>query len=140
MIRKFLTALSLFIFLLWTHPALAQICHVGDHASVLWGGKWWPATVIQVGSYGDKCKIHYTGYGNNWDEWVGPSRIRIAGGPAAAVNVGGFGVGNAVMVKWKGRWWPAHVMQVSGNKLFIHYDGYGSNWDEWVGPGRYRMP
>lgn len=46
----------------------------GDATMVLWKGKWYPATVIQVGR--ERVKIHYDGYDNSWDEWVDGSRIR----------------------------------------------------------------
>jgi len=126
------------------YPALASaqsICAPGDKAQVLWNGSWYPATVRRA--RGGNCFIHYDGYGNNWDEWVGPNRIRVATGnsvvvgapPAVAIQEGA-----AVQVLWGHRWWPAHVLQAKGNRLFIHYDGYGNNWDEWVGPARYRLP
>ena len=47
-----------------------------------------------------------------------------------------YNVNEKVKVQWKGQWYPATVLKVEGNKCFIHYDGYGSNWDEWVGLGR----
>lgn len=47
---------------------------LGDAVNVSWKGKWYNATVIQLGQ--SKVKIHYDGYGSNWDEWVDGSRIR----------------------------------------------------------------
>jgi hypothetical protein len=46
--------------------------------------------------------------------------------------------GDKVEVNWKGSWYPAEVMEVSGNRCLIHYDGYDNSWDEWVGPARIR--
>jgi hypothetical protein len=43
---------------------------------VLWGNRWWAAEVLQV--KGNQSYIHYTGYGDNFDEWVTPDRIRPA--------------------------------------------------------------
>ena len=43
-----------------------------------------------------------------------------------------------VMVEWHGSWYAAEVLQRSGSKYFIHYQGYGANWDEWIGPERIR--
>lgn len=37
-----------------------------------------------------------------------------------------------VKVKWSGSWWDAEIIQVNGDQYKIHYDNYGSNWDEWV--------
>lgn len=47
-----------------------------------------------------------------------------------------YSVGDKVMVKWKGNWWKARVIGVGKKSYKIHYDGYGAEWDEWVGPGR----
>ncbi len=121
--------------------AHANLCTPGERADVLWRGTWYPAVVKRA--RGDSCYIHYNGYNNSWDEWVGPDRIRIGDMPRESVVVGvpgAFAIGSPVSVKWHGSWWPAHVMQTRGNQLFIHYDGYDNSWDEWVGPGRYRAP
>lgn len=55
-----------------------------------------------------------------------------------AVGAGPYRAGDSVMVKWKGSWWPAQVVQVGAKKWYIHYDGYSNSWDEWVGPSRIR--
>jgi hypothetical protein len=51
-----------------------------------------------------------------------------------------FGVGDPVMVLWGQKWWRARVIATRGGKrrYKIHYDGYGSSWDEWVGDRRIR--
>ena len=48
--------------------------HVGDAVSVHWGGKWWPAHVLRT--KGNKLYIKYDGYGDKWNEWVGPNRYQ----------------------------------------------------------------
>ncbi len=127
-----------FVVLLSLPTAEARICNVGDPANVLWHGTWYPATVLKTKK--NQCYIHYTGYNDSWNEWVGANRIRVLSSGVAIADPGGFGAGSAVMVLWHGKWYPAHVLSTKGNKLYIHYDGYGSNWDEWVGPGRYKLP
>jgi len=51
-----------------------------------------------------------------------------------------FGEGDAVMVEWKGSWWPAKVIALrdGATPYKIHYDGYSKSWDEWVGDARIR--
>lgn len=49
---------------------------IGGQVEVLWKGTWYPSTIKQVGAKGAKYYIHYNGYGNSWDEWVGLTRIR----------------------------------------------------------------
>lgn len=43
-----------------------------------------------------------------------------------------------VEVLWQGIWWDATVVNERGNKVKIHYIGWGSGWDEWVGQERFR--
>jgi len=132
----FLLILSLFAI---PQEAQGAICKVGDKAKVHWGSKWWSATVIGVNKAGNKCKIHYKGYGSNWDEWVGPSRIRISGNTTTTTPAAGiYGVGQSVKVKWGGKWWSARILEKKGNRYYIKYDGYSSKWNEWVGLGRMR--
>jgi hypothetical protein len=45
-----------------------------NQAEVEWHGTWWAAEVVKTN--GDRYYIHYTGWDNSWDEWVGPDRIR----------------------------------------------------------------
>ncbi len=41
--------------------------------------------------------------------------------------------GEQVKVEWKGEWWDALILDVMGQKYLIHYVGFDSSWDEWVG-------
>jgi hypothetical protein len=41
---------------------------------VEWEGDWYPATILEV--RGAKYRIHYLGYGAEWDEWVTGARMR----------------------------------------------------------------
>jgi hypothetical protein len=46
---------------------------VGESFFVEWQGSWWPATVLKVSKGG--ARIHYAGYGPEWDEDVTMARI-----------------------------------------------------------------
>jgi hypothetical protein len=46
-----------------------------NQAEVEWHGTWWAAEVVKTN--GDRFYIHYTGWDNSWDEWVGRDRIRM---------------------------------------------------------------
>ncbi len=130
----FFLLISIFLFVSFDSQA---ICVVGEKTKVEWKGSWYPATVLKVN--GDQCFIHYDGYGDSWDEWVGPSRIKATSlGGATQGALRSWKEGDPLSVKWKGTWYPAHVLKVNGDQLFIHYDGYDNSWDEWVGPARYR--
>ncbi len=57
-------------------------------------------------------------------------------GPRPSVD---FVKGAAVRVEWQGSWWPAKILAVDGARYQIRYDGYGAQWDEWVGLKRLRV-
>ena len=82
--------------------AEASICNIGDKAQVRWKGAWYPATVLR--SRGNSCYIHYDGYNQSWDEWVGAERIQIHGARPMAFFPHQYHVGDAVSVYWGGKW------------------------------------
>jgi hypothetical protein len=45
-----------------------------ERVEVLWEDDWYPATILEV--KGSKYRIHYVGYGTEWDEWVDAARLR----------------------------------------------------------------
>jgi hypothetical protein len=52
---------------------------IGAHVQVEWKGNWWRGEVMQVLDDGTVL-IHYTGWGDNWDEVVPRSRLRLPSG------------------------------------------------------------
>ena len=50
-----------------------------------------------------------------------------------------YRAGTAVEVKWKRRWYPAHVLAVQRGIHHIQYDGYDATWNEWVAGKRIRL-
>ena len=46
-----------------------------DEVLALWEGAWWPAEVLQVYDDG-QSKIHYQGWGSEWDEVVSRARLQ----------------------------------------------------------------
>lgn len=68
---------------------------------------------------------------------VDPAPSASASATTAAAAT--FKVGDKITVEWKGSNYPATVTAVAGaNQYKIHYDGYGAEWDEVVGPSRIR--
>lgn len=101
----------------------------GTRVEVNWKGKWWPAYALA--NQAGQTRVHYAGFGNDWDEWVGPERIR----PYLPQNLP---AGARVEVSYEQKWWPARVLESRLGLQHIRYDGYGAQWDEWVGPDRWR--
>jgi hypothetical protein len=56
-------------------PPPRDLYRVGDHVRVEWHGAIYGATVIAVPEP-DAYRVHYEGYGDEWDETVSASRIQ----------------------------------------------------------------
>ena len=97
----------------------------GERLEVRWKSDWYRAQVIE--SRGAELKIHYIGYADSWDEWVGPERVR-------PYRPHSLAAGQRVDVQWDGdhKWYPATVVRSWYGLSLVHYDGYTREWDEWV--------
>lgn len=101
------------------------------------GGSWLPATVVGRVA-GDRVIVHYDGYGSEWDEAVRIERLRPAAATGAAED---YRVGEKVLVTAQGKLLLADVVaQVGQRQWRVHYDGYGPEVAENVGPDRMRRP
>jgi hypothetical protein len=105
----------------------------GDRIEVEWDGKWYRAQIQET--QGDRCRVHYVGYGSNWDEWVGPQRMR-------AFQPKRLDQGRAIEVRWSRdqKWYPAKVLRSWYGLTLIHYEGFSNEWDEWVNFDSIRFP
>jgi len=50
-----------------------------------------------------------------------------------------YSEGMQIKVEWKGSWWDAIIREIKGDSYLIHYIGFDSNWDEWVGNSRIKL-
>ncbi len=65
--------------------------------------------------------------------------VEVAGGGANRDNHT-WDTNDEVDVEWRGRWWPATVLERKGSgRYLVHYDGYSDDWDEVVTPERIRV-
>jgi hypothetical protein len=70
---------------------------------------------------------------------VGPAVGRFPSGPAEeSAMAADFRGQGEVDVWWRGAWWPAIVLERRGDRFRVHYDGWGSEWDEVVDSERIR--
>lgn len=60
------------------HSLLVQSRPVPCDLLVEWGGKWWPAEILN--QEGNSYLIHYKEYGSQWDEWVTMERLGVYAG------------------------------------------------------------
>jgi hypothetical protein len=80
---------------------------------------------------GGRFQIRYYGYEESDDEWVAANKIRHAA-------VKQFRIGTKVKVESDGEWYMAKILAVKGGAHYVAYDGYSSDWNEWVSSNRIR--
>ena len=59
-------------------PVPPSVYRLGDRVRVEWHGSIYSATIVNVLG-DDRYRVHYEGYGNEWDEDIGLSRIHRKG-------------------------------------------------------------
>jgi hypothetical protein len=126
---------------------------VGDHVMVDWRGGDYPAVIVAIEGP-SRFRVHYDGYSDDWNEVVpgtrvhgrippstvpGPvaaTKVRIRPGPSASGAPSsspavGFRVGERVRVEWHGAIYSATILaEVGADRYRVHYEGYGTEWDE----------
>ena len=56
-------------------PLPPSVYHLGDRVRVEWHGSLYPASIVAVLG-DDRYRVHYEGYGDEWDEDIPMSRIQ----------------------------------------------------------------
>ncbi|MEJ7728310.1 MAG: hypothetical protein WKG00_03765, partial [Polyangiaceae bacterium] len=105
-------------------------------------GQWLPGTVV-TGEAGGFAVVSFAGFGPEWTERVSPDRLRAREGarPAAAAEARDYRVGEKVLVKSQNRLVLGTVVaQLAADSWRVHYDGYGPEIAESVGPDRIKRP
>lgn len=151
-IERALWALVLFAALALT--GCRRPYRVGDHVMVEWDGKNYPAFIIERKGR-TRYRVHFDGYDSRWDDDVGldrikgfvkghvtppppPARVARAAGinpkaSSSAEPVSTYKVGDRVHVTWRGSKYKATIIQVISPVRFrVHYNGYGTAWDETI--------
>lgn len=105
---------------------------VGERVEAQDRGEWWKARIVDARS--GELKVHWLGFVGYEDEWVERSQVRPLRGAR------GYPAGSKVEVEWKGRYYPARILELKGAVHLVHYDGYSDEWDEWVASKRIRLP
>jgi hypothetical protein len=95
----------------------------GRYVIAEWKGQWYKAVTLET--MDGRTKVHYVGYGDEWDEWLTPDRLK-------PFDPKHKPPGTSVQVEWQGKWYPAKVLAAEHGLHFISYDGYGPEWNEWV--------
>jgi hypothetical protein len=91
---------------------------------------WFEITFPKTSFFVQGVKIHARISG--WEEI---DAVELIGEQAGTVT---GEIGELVEVEWRGKWYPAKILDVQGDSFCIHYEGYPSFWDEWVDASRIR--
>jgi len=81
---------------------------------------------------GQTYLIRWGDYDESANEWVNKSDTK-KWTPNKLPN------GTKVLVEWKGKWYSSTILGSKNGSHLIHYDGYDSNWDEWVPSERLKL-
>jgi hypothetical protein len=102
---------------------------IGEHIEALTGNEWYKGVIVD--SKPGAFKIHFYGYGVADDEWVKANNIR-------SPTMVRYKKGTRVEVKWQKRWYEATILDLREGSHLITYEGFDSQWDEWVPSERIR--
>jgi len=120
------TRLILALLTIFGSASFAQ--KVNEKIQIESSGAWYAGIVQKVD--GDKYFVRYDDWGESWDEWVGPERIKDFKTEAAAAPPTKFKVGDRVEVEYGMVPEPASIIEVGENKYHIKYDNtlFKSKW------------
>ena len=102
-----------------------------DRVEALSYGSWYLATIIEVEEA--RWKVTYDGYTSSSDEWLPAEKIR-------ALPQVPWKTGDRIEAYSAGKWYGGKIVESAPNRWKVTYDGYASNWDEWLKVDRIRMP
>ena len=106
--------------------------HFHGAVEVQWAGHWWPARVIQVES-ATMYRVQWSDVGA--ELVVHHSRLRSRALERTNIQV----CEDLVEVEREGDWWPAVVISKSALDVFVHFEGWGNSWNQWVRKSRVRQ-
>jgi hypothetical protein len=92
-------------------------------------GKTYTGTIKNISN--NQYKIKYDGV--DFEAWLKRDQFKLLDNFNSK-----YSAGSKVEILWSGSWYKGEVLEVNDNKYKIHYDGYGSAFDEWVTSERLR--
>lgn len=86
------------------------------------------ALVLEAVALASVAAAHPKGHGT---DWTPPPLASAPAEPTACLAVGA-----PLFVEWKGSYWKARVLARVDERLVVHYEGWGKEWDELVSAER----
>jgi hypothetical protein len=108
---------------------------VGSYVKALDHGQKRTGRVTAVD--GDRCTVEFYDYSDKRTAAYAARELTASAGDVAPTL--DAGVKPDCEVEWQGGWYPARLLKTDKDKYRIHYLGYDSSWDEWVGKDRIRL-
>lgn len=108
---------------------------VGDKVEVQLGGAWYAGT-IKGATPGKPYRVELK-YPPGGFKDINESDIREVVKSTAGSD-GQFKVGDVVEAYKAGSWIKVDILKAESRRFFVHWHGYGSDADAWVGKGRLR--
>jgi hypothetical protein len=114
---------------------------IGSYVEAFGGGRRYYGRV--VASDRDHVKVQFYDYTEKRTvTFAAADIVPSKRTPRAATRLD-IGVDPDCLIEWRGTWFPAKVLKRTTvddePRFLIHYLGYDSSWDEWVGSDRLRM-
>ena len=103
---------------------------IGDRVEAYTENDWFRGYIADI--KGSRFRVHFYGYEKSDELWLPARAIRK---PTAHSR---FKPGDKVEVRYKRRWYPAHVLNIKGGSHYVTYDEYDIDENEWVPPSRIR--
>ncbi|MDP2922181.1 MAG: caspase family protein [Candidatus Omnitrophota bacterium] len=104
--------------------------YIGQYKLAQYNGKDYKVRIID--QHDNSCRIHYLGWGSEWDEWRDYNELKD-------IEFKTYNVNTKVLVKWNKTWYPAVVFKREGIFHLIKYDDYDNSWNEWVTSERIKI-
>ena len=92
-------------------------------------GKTYTGTVKEINN--NQYKIKYDRA--DFEAWLTRDQFKLLDNSSSK-----YTVGSKVEILWSGLWYKGEILEVNNDKYKIHYDGYGSAFDEWLSSERLR--
>lgn|GEM_PF-4086519 len=109
-------------------PPPAPVIVAGQRLEVYSNEIWYPATAVKVDD--EDAFVHYEGFEDHHNEWVGSERWRLAGTLPNPLRQPV--IGQRVLALYKNTWLPATVRGVEPDRVLISYDGYAEKYNIWT--------
>jgi hypothetical protein len=103
---------------------------IGDRVEAYTENDWFRGYIADTRR--SRYKVHFYGYEKSDELWLPARAIR------KPISYSRFKPGDKVEVRYKGRWRPAHVLNIKGGSHYVTYDEYDIDENEWVPPSRIR--